>query len=38
MADALLPAFCHARPLPCSMVEDKVRDGNSGVLAFLRTR
>lgn len=29
MADALLPHFCHARPLPCSVVEDKIERGTS---------
>jgi hypothetical protein len=45
MADAMLPNYCHSRPLPCSMVEDKVQQGLSNrVVAldtfetFLRTR
>jgi hypothetical protein len=40
MADAMLPNYCHSRPLPCSMVEDKVQQGlsNRVVALFLRTR
>jgi hypothetical protein len=45
MADAMLPNYCHSRPLPCSMVEDKVQQGlTNRVVAldtfetFLRTR
>ena len=37
MADALLPRFCHGWELPCSVVEDRVREGSAGVVeSFLR--
>ena len=39
MADAILPNYCHARPMPCSAVEDKIAAGKGLSLdALLRTR